>query len=193
MVQRSRPTRRAARPRPLAVRDAELRERMDDPTAPLDALHRTLERFALVNRVLGGTRSFYRTHIRPRESTEPVRLLDIGAGGADIARHLLALARRDRIALHVTAIDTDPRAVDWVLRRPERRPAGLAIHRADSSQVRAAGERFDIVTSHHVLHHLSPDEVVSLLDDSVALLRPGGWPCTATSNAVRGHCGRSRP
>lgn len=165
---------RARGARALSTRDAHRRERMDDPAAPREQLHRTLDRFALVNRALAGTRRLYREQVRPRSALEPVRLLDIGAGGADIARHLLALAHRDRIALHVTAIDTDQRAVDWVRSRPGGLPVGLDVRRASTTHLRAVDERFDIVISNHLIHHLEPHEIRTLLDDSRALLRPGG-------------------
>ena len=43
-----------------------------------------------------------------------------------------------------------------------------------SRSSRSAAERFDVVLSNHVLHHLPPAELGALLADSERLVAPGG-------------------
>jgi 2-polyprenyl-3-methyl-5-hydroxy-6-metoxy-1,4-benzoquinol methylase len=168
----------------LEARDAGAVELMDAPDADLAMLERTYERFRLVNAVVSNQRAVYTRWIRPRLSTTVTRrVLDIGTGGADLPRALLRWARADGLRLEVTAIDPDSRALDWALGQPTE--PGLVLRREMSRELAEAGERFDVVTSNHVLHHLDGREFGALLADSERLAAGGGI-------AVHGDIERSR-
>lgn len=168
----------------LAQRDSAAVENMDDPACDRATLDRTYDRFRFVNAVVSNPGAVYAEWVRPRLSvTRTTRLLDIGAGGADLPRALLARAHRDGLPLAIVAIDPDERAAEWVAGQPPI--AGLEYRRAASRELADAGERFDIVLSNHVLHHLSPAELGALLADSERLVAPGGV-------AVHGDIARSR-
>ena len=157
----------------LATRDVDTAELMDDPAADPATLDRTYARFRLVNAVVSNPAAVYRDWVRPRLSvTHRTRLLDIGAGGADLPRALLALARRDRLPLEIVAIDPDERAAAWAAAQAPI--AGLEFRRAMGGELADAGERFDVVLSNHVLHHLDGAGLGALLADSERLLVPGG-------------------
>lgn len=156
----------------LAERDRHAAELMDDPACDRERLERTYELFPLVNAAIGGWGGVYRREIRPRARRGRVRILDVGCGGADVARALLRRARRDRLPVEIVAIDPDRRAIDWAARQPT--VAGLGLHPVDTGALVAAGERFDLVLSNHVLHHLERDALDALLRDSARLLRRGG-------------------
>lgn len=157
----------------LVHRDDVATELMDAPDADVEALERTYDRFRLVNLIVSNQRAVYRRWIRPRLSpTETRRVLDIGTGGADVPRSFLAWARADGLRLEVTAIDPDSRAMDWALRQPA--DPGLVLRRVTSRELADAGERFDVVTSNHVLHHLDGHEFGALLADSERLAAGGG-------------------
>ncbi len=157
----------------LLERDEAATEQMDDPGADVEALERTYARFRLINAVVSNQRAVYRRWVRPCLSpTQTRRVLDIGTGGADLPRALLRWARADGLRLEVTAIDPDPRALDWALRQPAE--PGLVLRRVSSSELADAGERFDVVTSNHVLHHLDGREFGALLADSERLAGDGG-------------------
>lgn len=159
--------------RGLATRDEGATELMDAPDADLAMLERTYEGFRLVNVVVSNQRAVYRRWVRPRLSpTQTRRVLDIGTGGADVPRALLAWARADGLRLEVVAIDPDERALDWALRQPAE--PGLSLRRISSRELAVAGEQFDVVMSNHVLHHLDGVEFGALLADSERLTAPGG-------------------
>lgn len=168
----------------LAERDDEARELMDDPACDPAALERSYALFPLVNAVVSGRRAVYRRWIRPRlRPDRPARMLDIGTGGADLPRRVLEWARRDGLLLEAVGIDPDPRAIAFAGRQ-EAVP-GLELRRTGSRELVEAGERFDVVVSNHVLHHLGPAQLAALLADSERLLAPGGV-------AVHGDIERSR-
>lgn len=155
----------------LRHRETRLAELMDDPACDLDALRRTYRHFAVVNRLVAGWRAVYTRRLRPllREASGTTTLLDIGSGGGDVPRALARWAARDGVRLDVTAIDPDARAHDFATSRPAT--PGLTFRRATSTELVAAGERFDLVTSNHVLHHLDPDALSVFLADSAHLAR----------------------
>lgn len=141
---------------------------MDDPSCDPARLHATYARFGAVNRLFSGWWVLYRRFLRPRFAPGGrYRLLDIGFGGGDIPYRLVRWAERDGVHLSVTAIDPDPRALLYARTLPPS--PKVRFERAHSSELVARGERFDVVASNHLLHHLSEDEVRGLCADSVAL------------------------
>lgn len=154
----------------LSSRAVDAREQMDDPDADLRMLERTYDRFRFVNAVVSRWRSVYRRDIRPRAGRGPIRLLDIGAGGGDVSRALAAWARRDGLTVDVTALDADERAVRWA----RERGGGVEYRCAYTSELVATGERFDVVISNHLLHHLLGDQLQALLAESIALVEDDG-------------------
>jgi 2-polyprenyl-3-methyl-5-hydroxy-6-metoxy-1,4-benzoquinol methylase len=154
----------------LSSRATDARELMDDPDCDLRALERTYHHFRIVNRVVAGWRSVYRDLLRPALSAgRENSLLDIGSGGGDVPRLLADWAARDGFRLAITAIDPDPRAQAFAAVQPP--VPGLSFRAAFSGELVAEGRRFDIVTSNHVLHHLTPPELSALLADSQRLAR----------------------
>ena len=157
----------------MGARDERVRELMDDPAADPAVMAKTYARFRLVNAVVSGERAVYRHWVRPRLSAvRDTQLLDVGSGSADLPRRMLRWARSDGLRLAITAIDPDSRAMEWA----ESQPAvpGLTLRRCTSADLVEAGERFDLVVSNHVLHHLDGHELGALLADSERLLAPGG-------------------
>ncbi len=149
----------------LRLRDTAVLELMDDPGCDEQALRRTYAGFARVNRLVSGWRSTYRDLVRPRlSSARTTTLLDIGFGGGDLARALAGWARADGLKLAVDAVDPDPRALAFVHDQPAT--AGVTFRAADTAALVAAGERFDLVTSNHLLHHLDPAALDQVLGDS---------------------------
>ncbi|HMP75608.1 MAG TPA: methyltransferase domain-containing protein [Kiritimatiellia bacterium] len=149
-------------------RAADLVELMDDPACDRELLFRTYAQFAVINPLLSRWRTVYRRHLRPlMQPGVPFRLLDIGFGGGDIPRRLDRWARRDGLRLEITAIDPDPRAADFAARAAW--PDTITFRACDTATLRAEGARFDAVISNAVLHHLNPDAVTRLLEDSQAL------------------------
>ncbi|QAY72741.1 methyltransferase domain-containing protein [Agromyces protaetiae] len=167
----------------LSARDEDAVELMDDPAADPEMLARTYARFGTVNAIVSGQRDVYEDWVRPRLSrTSLTRVLDIGTGGADLPLRMLRWASREGVRLEVVAIDPDPRAVAFAR---SVSVSGLVVRAASSADLADAGERFDVVHSNHVLHHLDGHAFGALLADSERLVAPGGV-------AVHGDIARSR-
>src|SRR5439155_19453956 len=94
----------------------------------------------------------------------PLRLLDIGTGGADIPVSLLASWRAAGRALEVTAIDSRSEVI--AAARDQVGPAslaGLRVELADGRALPYEAGAFDIAHASLVLHHLEPEEGIALL------------------------------
>jgi 2-polyprenyl-3-methyl-5-hydroxy-6-metoxy-1,4-benzoquinol methylase len=157
---------------PLVRRDTELRELMDDPHCDPVRLRRTLERFGLINRLVAGWGGVYRRHIRPQLLARggcDARILDIGCGAGDVLRGLVARARADGFAVSGLGLDPDERSLR--VARAARPMPGVEYMLGRSGDLASRGDRFDIVVSNHLLHHLSEPELTAVLDDSRALSR----------------------
>ena len=154
----------------LAHRDTALTELMDDPDCDPRALAATYRRFGLVNRLVSAWGHVYRTRVRPelRALGHPARVLDLGCGGGDVVVRLASLAARDGFDVEWVGADPDPRALE-AARARER--SGVRFIAQGSRELLAAGERFDLVLSNHVLHHLDADGLRRFADDSLALSR----------------------
>lgn len=154
----------------LAARATTLRELMDDPHADGARLAATLRRFDLVNRAVSGWGTVYRRVLRPHLTTlgRPARILDLGCGGGDVLARIHAWAEADGFDVASVGVDPDARAI--AVAHPRAR-AGLSFRCTDSATLVSEGERFDVVVSNHVLHHLAPAELAAFASDSLDLSR----------------------
>src|SRR6478609_6534397 len=152
----------------LRTRALDAVEEMDRPDCDPVRLDRTYAQFALVNRMVSGWRGIYRRKLRPRLAAgTATTLLDIGCGGGDVPVLLARWAARDGLRLEVTAIDPDPRAI--LFARARHATADVTFRQAASAELLDEGNRYDLVVSNHVLHHL--DRLEAFLDESARLSR----------------------
>lgn len=146
---------------------------MDAPDADQRMLERTYLRFGAVNRAVSRPGLLYRRDIRPhRVPGRVMRILDVGSGGGDLCRLLARRLENDGISAEVIGLDPDERAVAWA--RDQDAEAGIRYRIGTTADLVAAGERFDVVLSNHLLHHLTGQELTALLDDSRRLVHDNG-------------------
>lgn len=151
----------------LSERAVGLRELMDDPDCDPHALARTFRRFALVNALVSGWRAAWRTHVVPAlPANGRGRVLDLGCGGGDLARAIVRWAAADGFDVEVVGVDPDERAIAAATRST---PRGVTFRQQSSGDLVRTGERFDVVVSNHVLHHLGDEERSGFLADSERL------------------------
>jgi SAM-dependent methyltransferase len=122
--------------------DPELMDSDGIPDADRAAFHRDL---AFIHRLLGGIKSVVQ---RIQKGRDPVRsVIDIGCGDGAALKHI-----RDVVGAEVTGID---------LRPPEKDVYGVPILQRDAT--RDELPRADVAISLLTLHHLTDDEVVSVI------------------------------
>lgn len=148
----------------LSDRAQHLVERMDDLNSDPEKLRNTYAQFKVINRLLSGWGRVYSRYVRPALESGAETILDIGCGGGDISRMLVRSAAKDGFQVHITAIDPDARAVQFM--RSTTHDENISIAMSTAAELLSRGERFDVVLSNNVLHHLPDTEFISFMDDS---------------------------
>src|SRR5690606_3884441 len=149
---------------------------MDEEDCDPALLRNTYRQFARVNALLTGWRRLFDVLIAPR-LRPGATILDVGCGAGDMAQRLWRWSRQAGVAVSVTAIDKDPRAIDFALadmtaRRGRRsQEPRLEFRVATAEELAGSGERFDVVVSNHLLHHLSDAEFPDFLATTAAVSR----------------------
>ena len=150
----------------------ETRELMDAPGLDPAELAETLAELASINTFLGGhstTLGALPRLIPPGRREFDV--LDVGSGGGDTARRIVAWARRRGLTARVHGIDLAPEAVACALRSSSGLP-GLEFSVQDLFDLPTT-RKYDIVHAALVLHHLPDDAAVKALAKMYELCRLG--------------------
>ena len=153
----------------LKHREKDAKERMDDPNCDKQELFNTYEQFSVINALISRWRSIYINEIRAAciDPGMTYTLLDIGFGGGDLPLKLSGWAKNDGINLDITAIETDKRACEYVDKLDT--PHEISFRQVSSTSLKEEGKTYDFVISNHLVHHLSEEELLQLLDESRAL------------------------
>ncbi len=145
---------------------------MDSSSCDLTSLENTYSQFRLINGLLSGWRRLYLKHLREvLSSTSDATLLDIGFGGGDIAIQISKWAKKDNLNLKITAIETDPRSLDYIKKLSPDETSDINFRFASLEEVIKENRKFDIVISNHVLHHLPDEYLKSFLEQSQSIAR----------------------
>lgn len=145
-------------------RAAGARELLD---GPLDAaaLEGNLRDLTRLNRLLGGANLSWRalrSALAGVPAEQPIEMLDVGTGAADIPRDLLRRAQGTQFRLRITATDVRPEVVASARARSARAEnLTIALGRVDRLDYPA--NSFDVVHSSLLMHHLEPDAAHRLL------------------------------
>lgn len=150
--------------------DPEWMDRADNPPAVLE---RALVDLRAVNRLLGGERNLLellRPYWSPRGASAPLRVLDVGTGGADLPRAIVAEARRRGVPVAVVGVDRDPTTAAFARRAVADFPE-IEIAEADVAELPWPPRSFDVVVASLFLHHFTLERGAELLRRWRALAR----------------------
>ncbi|CAN5408763.1 class I SAM-dependent methyltransferase [soil metagenome] len=153
----------------LSNRETELREKMDERDCELITLRNTYEQFGTINKLLGGWDKIYRDWIRPVLLKESglASILDIGCGGGDIIRALSKMTKEDGLDVSFTGIDPDLRAIDFS--REKNLDPFSEFFALTSGELVDMQQKYTVVISNHLLHHLDDEDLKNICNDAVQL------------------------
>jgi len=159
-------------PFPSKLRRSRLPELMDDPDSDRTRLFATLDQFRLTNRLFSRYRRLLARYVmrdmewlrRRSQSVRPFTVLEIGAGGCDVAIWLAKACRKRGISAHMTCIDNDLRIASYARRRimasgVSDRIEFLQFSAFDVDQL----PDYDYVICGNTLHHFTEDQTCTLL------------------------------
>jgi 2-polyprenyl-3-methyl-5-hydroxy-6-metoxy-1,4-benzoquinol methylase len=152
-------------------------ELMDTEPQSVESLEAALRFLAFTNRRFGGYALLLRRfdswsrHWNPRQ---PVEILDVGTGGADVPLALVRWAKRRGVRVRVTAVDIVPGIADIARARTADVPEIVLVTNdvlALFPKVDANGQtsqaapvvRFDYVIACLFLHHVDPADTVAVV------------------------------
>jgi SAM-dependent methyltransferase len=142
------------------------KELLDLPSgATRTEIEGNLADIAVTNRWLGGTSVILRhlSHlVCVPPATQPIRILDMATGGADIPIAIAEWAKRMGIVVHIIAVDSHPTVVE-IARRNTRGYPEICVDRQDILNLPYENRSFDFVTVSQAMHHLSSDQAAAAL------------------------------
>lgn len=148
----------------LSHRDTQSKERMDDPHCNVDKLQNTYRQFSQINALISQWRPIYKNYIRPHlDQHSQFTFLDIGFGGGDIPTKLAEWLQEDGINFKITAIDPDPRAIEFVTLEL---PSNIEFLQCGLSELDPNTQQFDFVLSNHLIHHLDEQKLLPILEQA---------------------------
>jgi 2-polyprenyl-3-methyl-5-hydroxy-6-metoxy-1,4-benzoquinol methylase len=148
------------------------KEKLELPDAAAHLSRRTIRQFRRINTLFSGSRRLMRQHFFTMMAQDPERvytLLDVGAGGCDLAIWAAREARHRGLKLKITALDNDKRTLP-IAQQAIRDYPEINIVEGDALELSRLGS-FDFVFSNHLLHHLTWDEIKIFLESSMARTR----------------------
>ncbi len=141
---------------------AEEEEQMDRPDSDAARLCRTLDQFHQINVLFSRVRGLLkRTLLQDMRPGEAYHLLDLGAGACDIPVWLLQQAEKKGVQLRITALDADPRVVEYAQQRYGQTER-LSIVLGDALDLNAYSP-FEYVFANHFLHHLPSEQAENVI------------------------------
>lgn len=150
---------------------AELLDRQDNSDKEIRENLRDLER---LNRCFGGVRTVlvHLGRIVGAPSQNPITILDIATGGADIPRAICRWARRRRLPVAIEAVDRSDQvltaAAEWSIDFPE-----IRLRQAQAPPLPYPDRSFDYVIASLFFHHLTEAEGTLLLREMARVARRG--------------------
>ena len=158
-------------PLPRLQGAAELLDRPDNSDGEIRENLRDLER---LNRYFGGVRTVLVRLGRMvgEHSQNPLTILDIATGGADIPRAICRWARKRKLAVAIEAVDRSDQvlaaATDWSIDFPE-----IRLRQVQSPPLPYPDHSFDYVIASLFFHHLNEAEGILLLQEMARVARRG--------------------
>lgn len=156
----------------MHLRNTSDKEKMELADADLKRFRRTIRQFRLINYLLSASSRLLREHFFTIMEQDPQRiytLLDVGAGGGDIAVWAAREARRRGLKLNITALDNDARILP-IASQVTRDYPEIRIVEGNALELSRLGS-FDFVFSNHLLHHLAWDEIRTFLEQIIPRTR----------------------
>ncbi len=146
-------------PLPTRVLSHEL---MDAPDLAPDQTHRALRGLARLNAFSGAARTLWRAIEPVARAHNPLSLLDIATGSADVPLEVARLAGRRGFSLNLAACDIRPEMRAAAAANAARRGQSLRLFAFDALRDQIP-DQFDIITISLFTHHLENPAVVRLL------------------------------
>src|SRR5438105_1442602 len=138
---------------------------MDTLECGTDEMRAALRFLEMSNRHFGGTRVILK-HLEAFSKAwkpgEEIRILDVGAGLADIDRQVIAWAKEKHLRVTITALELVPQIAE-LARNASRNIPNLSIEAKDIFSYPYGDHSFDYVAASLFLHHMPSSQLENIL------------------------------
>lgn len=158
----------------LASRILEV-EIMDQPNLDVQAHRSALVGIGRVNQISGIHSLMWRAlmNFRRPDEVHPLRVLDLGCGGGDVAIRLAQRAALEGVTIEVEGADISLTAIEFAQSQADAlHLSNVRFFQADALHD-AIEKKYDVVISSLFMHHLSDPQAVLLLKRMTALAGRG--------------------
>ena len=152
----------------MRLRNTSDKEKLELAHVDADRFLRTIRQFKMINDLFSASSRLMREHFFTVMEQDPDRtytLLDVGAGGCDIAIMTAREARKRGLKLKITALDNDGRIFPVAYQAIRDYPE-IQLIEGNALELNRLGP-FDFVFSNHLLHHLAWDDIKIFLDSII--------------------------
>ena len=137
--------------------------------------YRTLVQFRIINLLLSRSRKLMKEILIPHmleAGGKKFTLLDIGAGGGDIALWFTKLCHRHGLEIKIICLDNDPKVVKFA-RKMCHSCENISIRQGSAHDIEALEGGIDYIFANHFLHHLSNRDIPQFLKKVYRTARRG--------------------
>jgi ubiquinone/menaquinone biosynthesis C-methylase UbiE len=144
----------------LVPKRIDIPELLDEHDAPREDMERSLRDLRRFNRFYGGN-GVYRRLLRKMAKHDPLSILDVATGTADLLEKRLGTPLRVGVDFKI----------DHLLYMRE----GSAVRRVvgDALRLPFLNNAFEVVTSSHFFHHFTPEQNEEMLQEALRVARRG--------------------
>ncbi len=151
----------------MKIRSSE-KEKLDDLNLDGETLHQALKSLGWINKWFGNhsavKKAIHRIYIKEQR---PLRIVDLGCGGGDLALALARSMRRHKISCRITGIDGNAHALVYAQKKC-RGYNEIDFLPEDILDKAFSIQPCDILISSHFMYHFTADAMVEFLKNNLS-------------------------
>lgn len=143
----------------------EAEEIMDDFSIEGAVLHDTLDKLAIINKLLGGnlvTFNGLQLLLKNHSKSQPITIIDLGCGGGDILRTISKFGKKEGYRFKLIGIDANKNATDYAAQLSKDYD-NIEYRHLDVFSDEFKAIHYDIVITTLFLHHFKEAQLLELL------------------------------
>jgi 2-polyprenyl-3-methyl-5-hydroxy-6-metoxy-1,4-benzoquinol methylase len=153
----------------MKIRSSE-KEQLDDLNLGGETLHRALQSLGRINRWFGNHRAVIKAiHAVYKNQERPLRIIDLGCGGGDLALAVARSLRRHKIEFTIIGIDGNANTVAYA-RNKCAAYSEIGFLQADILDKHFRIQPCDILISSHFIYHFTSEALVDFLKHNLSAI-----------------------
>lgn len=137
-----------------------------------EELEGSLADIRVVNRYLGDRRALLKHLSAKIKGREPVTVLDVATGSADLPVAVAEWGRAHGIDIAITGVDINNRSIEIARRQAAKYPE-IKLEVADALQLPFADNSFDFVLCSKTVHHMKEPDAVAMMKEILRVAKRG--------------------